>query len=164
MPPLEICRPGPGPLWPVRKYGYAYVAQFHFAFSVHFKVLRVSSIRQIGLRCSYVCAVICFVFLDKFKPINRSSQNLVWTLWFKRPFYFLHFSYSAINNISISVQTSGMGAILVVFGVGSLNMFGNRCSKIMQLLLISFFFLFLWWQGMAYCGVTSFPHKHYIYF
>ena len=22
MPPLEICRPGPGPLWPVRKYGY----------------------------------------------------------------------------------------------------------------------------------------------
>jgi len=77
---------------------------------------------------------------------------------------FLHFSYSAINNISISVQTSGMGAILVVFGVGSLNMFGNRCSKIMQLLLISFFFLFLWWQGMAYCGVTSFPHKHYIYF
>lgn len=55
----------------------------------------------------------------------------------------LHFSYSAINNISIFVQTSGMGAILVVFGVESLNMFGNRCSKIMQLLLISFFFLFL---------------------
>jgi len=24
MPPLEICRPGPGPLWPVRKYGYDY--------------------------------------------------------------------------------------------------------------------------------------------
>jgi hypothetical protein len=23
MPPLEICRPGPGPLWPVRKYGPA---------------------------------------------------------------------------------------------------------------------------------------------
>ena len=22
MPPLEICRPGPEPLWPVRKYGY----------------------------------------------------------------------------------------------------------------------------------------------
>jgi hypothetical protein len=21
MPPLEICRPGPGPLWPMRKYG-----------------------------------------------------------------------------------------------------------------------------------------------
>jgi len=56
---------------------------------------------------------------------------------------FLHFSYSAISNISISVQTSGMGAILVVFGVGSLNMFGNRCSKIVQLFKISFFFLFL---------------------
>jgi hypothetical protein len=24
MPPLEICRPGPGPLLPVRKYGPAY--------------------------------------------------------------------------------------------------------------------------------------------
>ena len=27
MPPLEICCPGPGPLWPVRKYGYDYIAQ-----------------------------------------------------------------------------------------------------------------------------------------
>jgi hypothetical protein len=24
MPPLEICSPGLGPLWPVRKYGPAY--------------------------------------------------------------------------------------------------------------------------------------------
>jgi hypothetical protein len=24
MPPLQICRPGPGPLWPVRKYGPAH--------------------------------------------------------------------------------------------------------------------------------------------
>jgi len=35
---------------------------------------------------------------------------------------FLHFSCSAITNISISVQTSGMGAVLVVFGVGSLTL------------------------------------------
>jgi hypothetical protein len=27
IPPLEICRPGPGPLWPVRKYGPAWYAE-----------------------------------------------------------------------------------------------------------------------------------------
>lgn len=110
-----------------------YVALYHVAFSVHFKVLRVSSIlpfyiRQIVLRCSYDCVVMCFVFPDKFKPINRLSQNLMWILWFRS--LFLHFSSSAINNISISMQTFGMGATLVVFSVESLNMCGNRCSNL----------------------------------
>jgi len=63
-------------------YAGSYVALYHFAFSVYFKVLRVSSIlpfyiRQIDLRCAYVSVVMCFVFPDKFKPINRSPQNLM---------------------------------------------------------------------------------------
>jgi len=37
---------------------------------------------------------------------------------------FFQFSYSAINNISISVPTSGMEAILVVFGVGTCLVIG----------------------------------------
>jgi hypothetical protein len=34
MPPLEICRPGPGPLWPVRKYGPGYTCTFSLTSAV----------------------------------------------------------------------------------------------------------------------------------
>jgi len=95
-----------------------YLALYHFAFSLNFKVLRVSSIlpfyiRQRGLRCFYVCGVMCFVFLDRFKPINRSSQNLMWTLWFKRPLYFCTF-YILLLIISAYLTFIGPCIILIV--------------------------------------------------
>jgi hypothetical protein len=111
--------------WYICLYLCSLVSCCFLSASYH-KVLRASSIlwfyiRQMGLRCSYVCVFMYSVFSDKFKPIDRSSQNLVWRLWCKRPPNFCTFLFSVINNINISVQTSGVGAVLVVFGVGSLK-------------------------------------------
>jgi hypothetical protein len=57
MPPLEICHPGPGPLWPVRKYGPACTEEAYevsksqkYTFNFNFNILNATlkSLKIVG--------------------------------------------------------------------------------------------------------------------
>ena len=52
MPPLEICLPGPGPLWPVRKYGYVYIYTYRSCIQYRYTFRLLTSA---ALYCLWLC-------------------------------------------------------------------------------------------------------------